>query len=387
MSAVQINLNTDINQLRNSGYEVEMRGNFLLIHSVPFLNSDRNLELGTLVSNVSSPMVTDHVAYFIGGPPCNTDGSVMKQLINTSRTHNLGLGIVTNHMFSHKPKPMYPTYYAKMTTYINIVSAPAQHFFPEANAKTGKVIESKEAHSVLKYSDTNSSRAEIDAINSKLSGLKIGIIGLGGTGSYILDKVAKTMVGEIYLFDGDKFQQHNAFRSPGAVSKERIDQNSFKVDYLQEIYSQLHKNIISHSKYLDETNIGILKDLDFVFIAIDRGDAKRIIFKKLEELEIPFIDCGISIRRKGDELRGSTRTTLSTKDNRNHVWGERVSFANPEDDEYSSNIQISELNSLNADFAIIKWKKYYGYYSDLSFELDSSFSIDVNKIINNDATN
>ncbi|MFC6860726.1 ThiF family adenylyltransferase [Zunongwangia atlantica] len=384
MLGAQISLNSDINQLRNSGYEVEIRGNFLLIHSVPYLNSKKELELGTLVSNVSTTKVRNHVCYFIGNPPCNIDGSIMTQLINNSNIQNLGNGIVINHMFSHKPKPMYPTYYAKMTTYINILSATAQHYFPKASAKTGKVIESNESNSVFYYSDTNSSRAEIDAINSKISGLNIGIIGLGGTGSYILDKVAKTMVKEISLFDGDRFQQHNAFRIPGAVSKEKIDKNSFKVDYLAEMYSQLHKNIIPYPKYIDETNVGMLKNLDFVFIAIDNGEAKKLIFNKLEQLETPFIDCGISIRRKGDELRGSTRTTISYENQRSHVWEGRVSFSSPDEDEYSSNIQICELNSLNADFAIIKWKKYYGYYSDLSFELDSSFSIDVNKIVNNE---
>jgi hypothetical protein len=34
---------------------------------------------------------------------------------------------------------------------------------------------------------------------------KIAIIGLGGTGSYVLDLAAKTPVKEIHLFDGDKF--------------------------------------------------------------------------------------------------------------------------------------------------------------------------------------
>ena len=68
------------------------------------------------------------------------------------------------------------------------------------------------------YEDTASSRADIVTINSKLKSLRIGIVGLGGTGSYVLDFVAKTPVKEIHLFDGDTFDQHNAFRAPGAAS-------------------------------------------------------------------------------------------------------------------------------------------------------------------------
>jgi tRNA A37 threonylcarbamoyladenosine dehydratase len=51
----------------------------------------------------------------------------------------------------------------------------------------------------------------------------------GGTGSYVLDFVAKTPVKEIHLFDGDIFDQHNAFRAPGAPSGEELEQRLKKV--------------------------------------------------------------------------------------------------------------------------------------------------------------
>ena len=36
-----------------------------------------------------------------------------------------------------------------------------------------------------------------------------------------------------------------------------------------------------------------------------------------------------------------------------------------EDDEYATNIQIADLNALNALMAVIKWKKLSGFYQDL----------------------
>lgn len=380
----QINLSLGIKELHNDYYEVEIVGNFLLIHSVPYLNAEKELVYGTLVSNVSNPKPNTHVVYFIGETPCNIDGNPMNQLINNSQKQDLGNGIIIDHLFSHKPNPMYPTYYEKMKTYVNILSGQAQHYFPEATARTGRVIESNQEYSVLHYSDTNSSRAEIDAINEKLSGLKIEIIGLGGTGSYILDKVAKTLVGEIHLFDGDKFKQHNAFRAPGATTKERIDLNNYKVDYFKEVYSQMHKNIISHSVYINKTNLGLFNGLDFVFIAIDVGEIKKQIFKKLEDLNIPFIDCGLGIEREGNELMGIVRTTLSTPDKREHVYNELVSFSNRKVNDYETNIQIADLNDLNAIFAVIKWKKYYGFLNDQRLEHDSNYSVNVNTIFNNE---
>lgn len=381
----QTNHSLGIKKLRNDDYEVEIVGNFLLIHSVPYLNASKELVYGTLVSNVSTPIPDTHVVYFIGETPCGIDGKPMNQLINNSKGQDLGSGIIIDHLFSHKPNPMYPTYYEKMVTYVKILCGQAQHYFPHATARTGRVIESKQKDSVLHYSDTNSSRAEIDAVNEKLSGLKIGIIGLGGTGSYILDKVAKTLVGEIHLFDGDRFKQHNAFRAPGATTKERIDLNDFKVDYFTEVYSQLHKNIIPHSVYINETNLGLLNKLDFVFIAIDVGEIKKMIFKKIEDLNIPFIDCGLGIEREGNELMGIVRTTLSTPVKRDHIYNGLVSFSNGKNDDYKTNIQIADLNDLNAVLAVIKWKKYYGFFNDQRLEHDSNYSVNVNTIFNNEA--
>ena len=42
--------------------------------------------------------------------------------------------------------------------------------------------------------DTASARAGLIGLNRKLVGESVGIVGLGGTGSYVLDLVAKTPV-------------------------------------------------------------------------------------------------------------------------------------------------------------------------------------------------
>src|ERR1035437_8430939 len=110
---------------------------------------------------------------------------------------------------------------------------------------------------IFKYPDTNSTRAKIDYLNRKFKNLKIAIIGMGGTGSYILDLVSKTPVKEIHIYDGDTFQLHNAFRAPGAISAEKFDSedNLMKVNYYNEIYSRMHNGIIAHNEYLTEDNI------------------------------------------------------------------------------------------------------------------------------------
>src|SRR5438034_975841 len=58
---------------------------------------------------------------------------------------------------------------------------------------------------VFRYPDMGTTRAGIGAATAKLLADRVAIIGLGGTGSYILDLLAKTPIGEIHLYDGDEF--------------------------------------------------------------------------------------------------------------------------------------------------------------------------------------
>jgi hypothetical protein len=48
---------------------------------------------------------------------------------------------------------------------------------------------------------------------------------------------------------------------------------------------------------------------------------------------------------------------------------------------YSTNIQVGELNALNAMLAVIRWKKMYGFYRDASKDHYTGYSIATNDIV------
>ena len=223
MSQQLINRSPDLKRLRDEGYDVEVRAGHLLIKDVPYVNSQRQVKRGVLVSVLTlagdaTTRPSDHVAMFAGEHPCNKDGSEIIKIKNSSARQQIDAGLYIDHLFSSKPSSGYPDYFEKMDTYATIISSPAHSLDPSATAKTFPAIKADEGESVFNYIDTASSRAEINMVSRKLELEKIAIVGLGGTGSYILDLVAKTPVKEIHLFDGDSFSQHNAFRSPGAPS-------------------------------------------------------------------------------------------------------------------------------------------------------------------------
>jgi hypothetical protein len=391
MSQELINRNLDLKRLRDEGYEVEIRATYLLIHGVPYVNSRREICRGTLISTLQlagdktvNPRA--HVAMFTGEHPCNKDGSEISQIKHASPNQTLAPELVAKHSFSNKPPNGYGSYYDKMTRYAQIISGPAESLDPGVSAKTHKVVEAHGDDSVFHYLDTASSRAGIKAIADKLVGPKLGIVGLGGTGSYILDLLAKTSVKEIHLFDGDTFYSHNAFRSPGAASLDELRRAPKKVHYYCEIYGRMHKGIVGHDLYLNASNVEHLRGLEFVFLCLDKNEVKRPIVDYLEQSGIAFIDVGMDVIALDDMkvLIGDVRVTTSTAEKRDHLK-HRVSFADGAGGgEYDRNIQIAELNALNAALAVVKWKKLMGFYQDLETEHHSTYSVNVNMLRSED---
>lgn len=390
MSHQLISRSPDLKRLRDEGYDVEIVADHLVIRDVPYVNGVGEIKRGTLVSTLRlAGDVTDqpdtHVAHFAGEYPSDVNGRPIAQIAHASGRADLGGGLVVDHSFSNRPSNGYRNYYEKMTRYIEIISAPAQAIDHKVSAQTHPVIECTEEESVFMYMDTASSRAEIGAVSDKLRIARLAILGTGGTGSYVLDLVAKTPVGEIHLYDGDVFSQHNAFRSPGAASATELREKPLKVDYLRRRYSNLHRHIVAHGYHATEENVRELEGMDFVFICMDKGTAKQGVVEKLEELGVPFVDVGMGLQLTDGALGGLLKITTSTEGKRDH-FRKRVPFTDGGgNNEYDKNIQVADLNALNAALAVIKWKKLFGFYLDQEGEHYSLYAIGGNTLINEDA--
>jgi predicted ThiF/HesA family dinucleotide-utilizing enzyme len=394
MSSQLVSRSSDLQRLRDEGYDIEVRSTNLLV-KVPYVTATKTVAQGTLVSELSVSGETTtapntHVVSFIGATdgdlPCDNLGRDLDELINQRGPIPLGDDLVASCSFSHKPDPTYPDYYEKMSTYANMLLAYAQAIDPKATAKTFAPVAADADESVFRYFDSASSRARIGAVTDKLRRLrKIVIVGVGGTGSYVLDLVAKTPVQEIHLYDSDTMLTHNAFRTPGAASFDELVAAPEKVSYLQAKYDNMHRQVIAHPVDVDSENIEELRDADFAFLSIDGGSSKRFIIEKLQEFGVPFVDVGMGVYQVGDSLGGLVRTTTSAAGHTAHIWDNvRISFADEEDDEYDQNIQIADLNMLNAALAVIKWKKLFGFYADLEHEHSSTYTIDGNHLLNED---
>ena len=382
MSPEQINRRHDLQRLVAEGYDLEIRSAHLVLHRVPYVNSERSVKYGQLVCPLTEAgPPPDHTVHFAGEYPCDDTGAPIEALRNNSNRQQLAEGLWVDHYFSAKPPSgNYEDYYQKMTHYAQVIGRCARRIDPTAVLRAGRLVLSEDPNDPFVFMETASSRAGITRLNERLSRDKVGIVGLGGTGSYILDYISKTRVSEIHLFDGDPFEQHNAFRAPGSTTIDEIDSKLTKARLYGQRYATMRRGIMVHEYHIEANNVDVLRQLDFVFVAVDNNDTRAWMLSALDRMGIPFIDVGMGVEKADDKLLGIVRTSYGETLNRSmkpHSDGGRRDVG-----EYERNVQIVELNALNASLAVIRWKKHRGFYLDLGNERRSNYTIDGNHMSN-----
>lgn len=399
MSADLISRNADLRRLDEEGFVLEVRDGYLLVHHVPYVRPDKSLARGMLVcrlaldpnGNTVSPLPDgEHTMYFAGDTPCNRDGSRMEAIIHNSTDSALTETIMVNHYFSSKPETtgQYVDFYEKVVTYERHLGGAARSHDPSANARTGEKISTEQTDNPFAIPDTSSSRYGLGKVSRKLAFEKVAIIGLGGTGSYVLDLLSKTYIKEIHTFDGDQILNHNLFRSPGAPVPEVAASFPMKVHYYEGIYSKIHRGIRPHPYKVTDDNIAELAGFDFVFVCVDKGRSRELIARGLQRLGIPFIDCGVGLGLEDDCLDGVTRASLITPD---MPWEEvckLLPFGDDDEEEdqiYKAAIQVADLNALNATLAVLRWKRWAGFYRDHRTEIQSVYTVEGNVLSNREA--
>lgn len=384
-----------LQQLADEGFRVEVHQQHLLVHAVPYVNAARQVKRGTLAclyvksgDRVLPPNSLNggdnHQVWWQGEFPCFADGQLMAGLGEDHNAQELFPGFTIQHRFSNKPLGVehYQDHYEKVKHYVTLIQAQAGVLEPWSRAQAGGVVMSDDESSVFRYPDTASARAEIIMTSAQLAIGKVAIVGVGGTGSYVLDQLAKTPVQEIHLFDGDLFEQHTAFRSPGAATGAEIEARLPKTEIFRRRYDAMHRGVVSHPYFLDRANVAELEGFSFVFVCVDRAEARRLVFEFLQAKRIPFVDVGMNLQQvKGSlKLVGSCRATLVAPERGDHV-DQCVPMSERDDDViYRQNIQIADMNALNAQLAVMLWKQYCGFYQADFDTRNLVFAVNMNSL-------
>lgn len=374
----------DLTQLVNEGYAVRIVAGHLVIDDIPFLTAEKSVQRGSLLCPLDrdgNGAPGSHVMWFHGGEPCGPDGHPLAGINGGVQGIAPAPDLASSCAFSLKPPSGYASFYEKVSLYSTIVAGPAQAVDPEATPLTFKPIITDEDESVFRYLDTFSSRARITKFSQRLAVGKVVIVGAGGTGSYLLDLLAKTPIRYLHVYDGDVFATHNAFRAPGAADIADLDARLKKVDYFAGIYSRMRRQIYPHPVRVTASNVSEILDAEFVFLAMDPSPDKTAIVESLEAEGLPFIDTGIGVGITPSGIGGLIRVTTGRSGHFDHIQRTGV-LANDENDDadYNTNIQVSELNMIAAAMAVLQFKQILGFYADDENELHTLYSIEDNAL-------
>lgn len=361
--------NDDIRRLVEKGYAVAFDSNYLVVRDIPYLGPLKELKWGafaTLLVFEDKERVRqkNHQVSFTGSAPHGLDGKPIPNLGDSSHTiPELHPRLVVERQFSNKPANGYVDFFDKIERYVAIISGPAMEAYG-VTPLTFREYESPPDDSVFKVRDTLTTLAEIGDLAAAFKEEVVAIIGLGGTGSYVLDYMARTPVKEIRAFDGDDYHVHNAYRSPGRLLDDG-ELGSRKADVYAGRYENFRHGLHFHAKYIDEESAADLNGVTFAFVCVDKGTARAKIIDLLIALKVPFIDVGMGLNRKRGPISGDVRTTFFAVGDAEKVRDARLvpTHDNP-DDIYKTNIQIAELNALNAALAVLTYKKKRGFYVD-----------------------
>lgn len=388
-----VNHNDDLKRLVEKGYAIGFDSNCLVVRDIPYLDNELNLQIGAIVAKlvfVDNNKVTqdDHQVYFAGSVPYNLEGKPIPNLGGghaTIQLSEVSKDVSVQRSFSNKPHiaQRFTDFFEKIESYVGIISGPAMDL-SNISPYTFRIVEQVNENSVFKFQDTLTSRAEISDLSEKFKEDTIAIIGLGGTGSYLLDFLVKTPVKEIRSFDLDPYHVHNAYRSPGKLNPDELGQ--LKVNVLNSRYENFRTGLKVEAKFIDDTCSGDLDGVTFAFVCVDKGSSRAKIIDLLISMKIPFIDVGMGLNRKNDNITGMIRTTyFSTEEVQTKEAKKSVPLSDNINDMYKTNIQIGELNALNACLAVIRFKQLRGFYNE--FEVDSNLLFDISdiKIVGSDS--
>ena len=399
MSSSPIDLSPDLQALVEYGYALELRGAYLVVKNIPYLRSSSgDLATASLVTSLDltpesiTKPPSDHTIWWTGDVPYNADGTSLESDISCNSWptgRDLGEGLTVYMQWSRKPleagamRP-YVDYREKIQTYVDEVAAYADAIHPGAleAARAGEdpvTISSTR----FKYLNTSTYRYGLKGIELPIEDEVVAVIGVGGTGSYLVDILAKTNIKELHLFDEDILEQHTAFRLAGAARIEEIGGTLTKVEWHKQRYSAVRdEGMVGHETQVVGDSKDLLREFTTVFIAVDDLACRREIQAQCNELGVFHVSVGLAVEVEGEgnnQLGGIVK--VETGIDLPLRPAEDAQSADVQPQAYG-NVQTAELNMMGAALAIVEWKAKAGIYRSERSQYDSVlFSATTGRIL------
>lgn len=144
--------------------------------------------------------------------------------------------------------------------------------------------------------------------------LRIGVVGCSGTGSIVVEQLARNCVGELILVDPDCVERKNLNRILNSAQKD-ADSQEPKVNVLKRAIDQMGLDTKVTAIHQDLIDIETLKELstcDVLFGCMDSIDGRHVLNKLASAYVIPLIDVGVRLDADGKGGIDSIWTAIHT---------------------------------------------------------------------------
>ena len=141
-----------------------------------------------------------------------------------------------------------------------------------------------------------------------LNRLHVAVVGVGGTGSFVVEELARLGVGRLTLIDDEDIESTNLNRIVGSTES---DVGKRKVDVLAAVAKRARKGIEVNAiagSILRESVARRLIDCDLVFCCTDSHGSRAVINQVAYQYLVPTLDIGVRI-----DAAAGTVTTASTR--------------------------------------------------------------------------
>jgi hypothetical protein len=144
---------------------------------------------------------------------------------------------------------------------------------------------------------------------SMLKSMKIGVVGVSGTGSIVVEQLVRLGVGRLVLVDPDKIEMKNLNR----ILNSRVsDVGRQKTERTQEAIAEMGLETAVESfpvNLIDPSAICAIASCDVVFGCVDGAEGRNLINRISTFYHVPYIDVGIKLEADGkggiDQICGS----------------------------------------------------------------------------------
>lgn len=158
------------------------------------------------------------------------------------------------------------------------------------------------------YSDNDQFDRQVLAIGPDgqklIAGLKVGLVGVGGTGSIVAEQLARLGVRDFTIVDPDEIEQSNVSRLFGSRPKD-VGAPKVKVIRAHLLKLGTEKVFALKDNAIRQGVLTQLRDSDILFSCVDNDRSRALLSRFAYQYLIPVIDMGIRLDGRSGEIRAA----------------------------------------------------------------------------------